>query len=231
MKVGLLSVEARTAEGKIADAQKDAANANDRAGQANKAAAEAKERAAALEVQAADLERAISPRIIDQGQMSRSLRPFSGVTVRTLVVFDFEARRLGATLNVGLKMAGWNPFLLQNSSASIPDGVKVVYAGSIPVRNFGLLSEQGFRSIERGERAANAIVASLKQDNIVAIADRFEGRFLCQTGAQDVCAAFPAPGEVLTLIGAKPLDSMITQKQTDEFFKRDPSGNVFFGNE
>lgn len=231
VKIALLTSVARAFEGRIADAQRDAANANERAGQANKDAAEARERAAALEAQAANLERAVSPRIVDQGQMGQFLKPFSKTTVRTLAVLDFEARRLGATLNVGFEIAGWNTFSSQSSSANFPDGVTVVCAGVRFFRNSGVFSEQASRSVERAEKAASAIMESLKQDNIVATASRLEATAFCITGSLDVCAALPAPGDILILVGAKPLDPMIMQKRVEEFRKRNPNGIVLFGNQ
>ena len=127
-------------------------------------------------------------------------------------------------------MAGWNAMPTQSSPADFMDGVTIVYANSFFRRQQGVFSEKAIAAFKRGEAAANALVDALKHDNITANANAFAGDFFCAQQAQDVCAALPASGELLVLIGAKPMDPEIERKRIEAVRKRDPKGNVFMEN-
>ena len=102
-RIAALTVEATAAEGKIADAQRDAAIASDRAGQANKAAGEANERAAKIEAAAAW-------RVLTQDQISRFVTSLSASRHTVQIAFmkgDPESQFLELQFADAVNRAGW----------------------------------------------------------------------------------------------------------------------------
>jgi hypothetical protein len=111
-----------------------------------------------------ELEQAVSPRYLDDSAIVKVLKEHPGQTVQLDVAPDFEARRLAGGLAQAFRNAGWEIKPPENDSSTPMDGVHVMYVG--PPIGFNAWPDE---ATQKRDRAAKALVAELKRENITAI--------------------------------------------------------------
>jgi len=162
MKDEQLRLELKEKDTKIASANQNSAEANQQAAVANENTAKlrikAEETSILLEKEKAnrlELEKAISPRVIEQYKFSQALKGFTGVTAIITSIPDFEAKRMAGQLATVLNMANWKYELAPFDANEIyPDGVAIE-------RNVGAKPTD-----DRSSQAADLLLAQLRSNNI-----------------------------------------------------------------
>jgi hypothetical protein len=162
-----------------------------------------------------ELERAVSPRILEQGLTAQSLRRFSDTLFLVLSPADFEPRRTAGQIRFMLRHANWKPFTdpVQALGSPFRDGVEV-----------GL-----WRTMfdERARAAANALVSILNENGIEA---KTTGSLTGLVDKNDpgLPGKPSAPAVIVVRVGPKPLPASL---QLDPGkIPADPKGNRMFGN-
>ena len=124
---------------------------------------DAKQKATQLDAVTEDnlqLRAAVSPRIIDQGNLASALSKIQGITYQIISVPDFEARKTGGQLNVALNMTGWK---LSRQSVADDNSAMLMSDGILVEKNVGVISKD-----DLGPSAADVLARELNAMGIKA---------------------------------------------------------------
>jgi hypothetical protein len=188
--------------------------------------AQAKERTAKLEHEAAvlrnkilELEKAFSPRVLEQGLTAQALSKFAGVPFAVVSPSDFEPKRTAGQIRFLLDAAHWLRFTeaLRQPFFAYPDGVTVHIMGTVSKSN------------DPASRAAEALVSVLKQNQIEARVGSPLARI--DEDGRPVLFIPPTssapPNVVVVEVGPKPLPPTL---QLSPDIPADERGNKVWGN-
>ena len=144
-----------------------------------------------------ELERAVSPRLLNQGAFEVVLRSFAGKLVQIdAVPYDAEAEQLKDALLVSFGSAKWQ---VEPANAKLPifPGVQIWFEGNFGATRDPLLDER--------EKVVRALIAELRQQSIEANPRKIPaGVMRDETGL--------LPGSILLRVGHKPIKYFVEQR-------------------
>jgi hypothetical protein len=188
-----LTTEATAAAGKAIES----------AGVANERAASANLKAEELRKKNFDLERAVSPRMLEQRLTSTALRRFSDVAFVVVSENDYEQRRTAGQIRWMLREARWKDY-----NAPRPSNLHLQYSVGVTVRSwFG-------GEAELGSDAKDALVKILNDNGIQAQS----GAPLKELGSN----------VVLVIVGPKPFPRSLEGRP--DHMPTDVNGGSMWGN-
>jgi hypothetical protein len=202
----------------------EAAMANANIAKANENAERAHYETELLRKSNLELEKAIAPRMLEQGASAKALEPFSGMEAYIVSLSDFEARRLAKQINFMLDRAHWKSTLLIEDDDRIMPGVELRCISGKKV------SDDRQRMIDINPRAKDAIYVladKLKQNGI-------DARTLAISPMMPISIIwdekFPQNAIVIR-VGLKPISESFIDKRIQDLRTATPQSNILFGNE
>jgi hypothetical protein len=142
---------------KISAAEAAGAKANEEAAKANKATEE-------IRRENLELEKAVAPRMLEQGQPARALKPFGPIDVKIIAVPDFETRRFSSYLVFMLKgLAGWSVEFLPDDGHT-RDGIEIQFI--VRVGPDWTATEEQRKQEEKRKQVAATLCNELRKQEI-----------------------------------------------------------------
>ena len=155
------------------------------------------------------LEQALSPRVPDLLAITNALAPFSGTPFRVLVQREFEARRAGGIIAVGLYFAGWIGDDAEPTDEDLPEDVTIVY--DVPEDPKALSGND--RQTYENERAASEALSKLSsKEHIPNTSDVMFRSGVVLSDSNTSWAPSKPFGTILIAVGSKGLAPIVIKK-------------------
>jgi hypothetical protein len=130
------------------------------AGRANESAAKLEKESEVLRGQNLELEKAISPRVLEEQTTAQALSSFPGVQFVVISPSDFEPKRTAGQIRFMLDQAKWIRY-----TAPLFLGYQIAFFDGVRVHVLGVSSNSG----DLTNKAARALVSVLNENEIVAV--------------------------------------------------------------